>query len=522
MKTLFILLFAISQIEFLHAQSVSIRPLIAPTGDLIVEVGDTIKFVGSWTAGTGGEILLGYEWKAEHNDEHQHGASNINGTTNYDPGNDPIFRQHVASSDTISIIWGDHNDILSDFVSVRAKYYYTGSSIEYYTGWSQYLLYIYRIGVPDISTPHSIQECCTDNIPYCNESVIHDNDWDWTVTGGTQISGDGARCITVTPNTTGNMTITCTATRTTNTHGYSRTGSKIITRSQPETPPITGPNYVCKGQTITLCVDEICGLDETHWTDDYPDLNLMSGQGDLCAVFRPNNISTNGTVATIRALSQLVGECEALSSSWDVSIYDSGTPPTPNGNVTIFFEEGYDPCSDEENIYTILYDGTYANGIITVNPSIIIDVPHHHLNDDFYVEVCYHNLCGGGNTCRTYHLYLPAPCEDWPIFNPKPNEDIHIGTRSIKASNYNENVVQSDQVIIFPNPLNDVINIKGLNEPQVSIEIYNVDGTALMQDYVSATDIIQLSVSSIKNTGLYFLKIKSKNTEIYKKIIIQR
>ena len=69
-------------------------------------------------------------------------------------------------------------------------------------------------------------------------------------------------------------------------------------------------------------------------------------------------------------------------------------------------------------------------------------------------------------------------------------------------------------IAIYPNPTNNRIYISGLNT-EINIEVFSIDGK-LLKNYKSVENFIDLDLAS----GLYMLKLTSKNRSVLKKIII--
>lgn len=73
---------------------------------------------------------------------------------------------------------------------------------------------------------------------------------------------------------------------------------------------------------------------------------------------------------------------------------------------------------------------------------------------------------------------------------------------------------ETDRITIFPNPFNEIIQIKSLDELK-KIEVFDIQGKKIREQNI---DLEQIVLSSLEN-GIYFLKITTENQVIYKKII---
>ena len=71
---------------------------------------------------------------------------------------------------------------------------------------------------------------------------------------------------------------------------------------------------------------------------------------------------------------------------------------------------------------------------------------------------------------------------------------------------------------IYPNPTNDIINIKGNENTENEIFIYNVNGQVLLSKHFSNKNIEQVDLSALPR-GIYFLKISGQDFVKVEKII---
>jgi uncharacterized delta-60 repeat protein len=71
----------------------------------------------------------------------------------------------------------------------------------------------------------------------------------------------------------------------------------------------------------------------------------------------------------------------------------------------------------------------------------------------------------------------------------------------------NEEFLNTNDIILWPNPTNNAINISGLNEPIISVNIYSLKGELIYEktDYHNSIDVSTLA------SGIYFTKILTEN-----------
>ena len=88
------------------------------------------------------------------------------------------------------------------------------------------------------------------------------------------------------------------------------------------------------------------------------------------------------------------------------------------------------------------------------------------------------------------------------------------------AIQYIEDQFEPAELVLYPNPAEDIIYIKGISVFDLSeVSVINVNGhTVLTCNEISTTNGID--ISELKN-GIYFARIKSGNKVHSKKIVIQ-
>jgi hypothetical protein len=97
--------------------------------------------------------------------------------------------------------------------------------------------------------------------------------------------------------------------------------------------------------------------------------------------------------------------------------------------------------------------------------------------------------------------------------NPRMYLTLGLGT----ALSVNELIAQTTE--IYPNPANNVLNIVSYTVGIENIYIYNTNGQLVLANEVNANQI-RLNTSTLSK-GVYIVDIKSKNTSIKRKLIIE-
>ena len=98
------------------------------------------------------------------------------------------------------------------------------------------------------------------------------------------------------------------------------------------------------------------------------------------------------------------------------------------------------------------------------------------------------------------------------------NPRIYVGFESRKRLSSTYNVIDYS-TNVYPNPIKHNIMIENINFTINSIDIYNVTGQLVMSEYVNSMNTV-LNISDLEK-GIYLLDIKSNNTSIKRKIIIE-
>ncbi|MFK7775234.1 MAG: reprolysin-like metallopeptidase [Saprospiraceae bacterium] len=102
-----------------------------------------------------------------------------------------------------------------------------------------------------------------------------------------------------------------------------------------------------------------------------------------------------------------------------------------------------------------------------------------------------------------------------PQFNIIIDPDVIIST---------EDVLDQNEISIFPNPANDLINIgftKPVNE-EIIVQIFSVQGKLLAEKSVkNSQDLIQIQTSRFAN-GIYFVQVRTEGQMMTERVTIQR
>ena len=183
-----------------------------------------------------------------------------------------------------------------------------------------------------------------------------------------------------------------------------------------------------------------------------------------------------------------------------------------DNGVNIFFQ-GHDHLFAHEELDGVIYqevpmpsDSTYEIGMLANAGAYVSDT----LNGSGHLRVSVSPTCVKADYIRAY---LPADTLDGVHYNRELAFSYTIGTCQSGISDQAEKA----SVIVYPNPAQNRINVKISGETgPFQLGIFNTLGLPLLQ-----TQSGYIDVGSIRN-GIYFLHIRTSNSEVTKKIIINR
>ena len=155
-----------------------------------------------------------------------------------------------------------------------------------------------------------------------------------------------------------------------------------------------------------------------------------------------------------------------------------------------------------------LYPIIDKNNWTTISGSFVADSSYKYIVignffDDFSTDTI---VCNGSDNCLSYYFI----------------DDVCVSTDSLTCNPLviiNENTLENDEINIYPNPTNNILNVKwnNLNISPVNIYLYDIYGNLIKQMYIENPQNIDISKYT---KGIYILKIKTNNNTLNKKIII--
>lgn len=500
--------------QFVFSQSVS---LVCPNN---VEVGIPVQCTATFNDGGKNLTVKGYEWLIS--SLGGVGESNIRGSIN-GQNKSSLEVATTSKSNTIRVIWGDAYEFFTPTVLVTVVYI-DESGKEDHEQANLSWVNVLNVLPPDIYGP-SVQDCCTRKVKYCDGSSGNQDRWQWSVSGGNIVSGQGSKCIWVKPNSRGSLTISSVASRENGLTKYTRKGTKHVKRTQPQTNEIKGPSIVCKGQAVRLCSKSLCGMSGVHWNVPAT-FSIVSGQGTPCVEIVSNSTAGNGIVSNITAQAQFSDGCTAIvSKPHKLTHYSWEIPPPPNGYPYIIFDDDYQGCRRMPGSYRFGFSSNtpYLNGKTTVSPGVVIDVPHHNVDPVVELMVCNYNYCSKKSYCKTYTVTLPPFCDmdrSFRAFTAERNQFDTIPQIQFTDSGNRLNKVDIE---IFPNPtISNTFSVKSNTPLNGHLTIRNIYGKILVEKTLYNIVYTNIDISKITENGIYHLTIKDKAKMYTHKLIVNK
>jgi hypothetical protein len=183
-----------------------------------------------------------------------------------------------------------------------------------------------RVSQPGVISG-SIIACANTNGSYSVAAVAGADTYTWTITGNATING-GSNTITTASNTitanflagwtTGTLSVYASLSC-----GFNSTSRILAISSTPAVPGImSGPGYVCPGNTATFSVPAVNGAASYNWTTTVPGA-IITPAGNSASIQFPANIPAGSTVCVTS-----VSSCGSASAQRCKGIAN-GTPVSP-------------------------------------------------------------------------------------------------------------------------------------------------------------------------------------------------
>jgi Secretion system C-terminal sorting domain len=332
------------------------------------------------------------------------------------------------------------------------------------------------------------------------------------------VGGQGTACLTVSPNTNGNVTATCLVKRTTGLANYTATSTKVITRSARTLSFVTNPvqDYICKGSGLLFQYANQTGITSVTWNAPNCTVSAESIVNGMRQVtIYPTSSATIGASISINAVANFISGCSATAPSKTFKVYEAGTPPLPSGS---FKGNPYPPSSKNYSamIYKYLDPTSYVNGVTD------IDGVNNDNQYEFYVDllyttqnlvftVCNTNPCTGLKTCKNYKITVPKI------------PSTQGGQVPLRLATQKEVVTEvvTQNITIEPNPSSGSIRVKLPQTLSGYYQIFNINNLVQEAKFNKQTEL-QIELTNKLKSGIYVIKVFSEDTIFTDKIILNR
>lgn len=416
--------------------------------------------------------------------------------------NNPVyFNPNTPGDLSIPIQWGDATEITSDKIRVYASGVYLNSNGNIVDNFNSVTktkdIVIKRVCSPLIESGE-VFDCSTGLVEISANNYCNADSFQWSLSEGTIKSGQGTSAIMVEPPLRGNFNAQVKASRSSGVSAYTRQNSKAIVRAGRSAQfeliydSYDRPTYICKGDGQLFAIQDNDDIDNIVWNANNASISAETISGGKRIVnIMPNSSASLGSSITVSAVVNYIGGCSTNTQSETFTVYESETPPSPQGSVFMTPISG-DVCDPEGYEVHFQPSNPYDNGKVTVSPLIL---PPHAGTSPRPITVCYRNLCSGKQTCETIMAYPPLPC----------------------------NTALDKGMVIFPNPSSGKINISLVDQYSGDYVIYNNSGIEVQRGKVKGQKDFDITLAPHLRSGNYFLKIRNKNgAETTAQIIINR
>ena len=240
----------------------------------------------------------------------------------------------------------------------------------------------------------------------------------------------------------------------------------------------------CVDGNIIFTADSSASI--TSWTWDFGDGQTASTEGPHTITYATQGIYTVSLITSDGTNSDTVTKTDYIT----VTAASTVAVTTENGSScasSVTFNAEITPAISSGASYRWYLNNVFqssASGQLSFTPASIVN------GDKVRFEVSHASL----STCHASSTLV--------------SDAITIDCSSLSNDEFNLNTVR-----LYPNPVTDILNIKGLNE-KASIEIYSSIGNRILtQDSKSKIDISNLA------SGMYVVKISTAKGQTTRKII---
>lgn len=360
-----------------------------------------------------------------------------------------------------------------------------------------------RICVPlinyDNNTDCAIEEIDIDASEYC-----YADNFSWSLSRGTILSGQGTSSITVETPRSGDFQATLVLGRSSADPNYKKTKTINIERDSPSAAlevlyeSYTEPTYLCKYSGQEFGIQDNENIQDITWTAPNSTISSESiRDGKRTVTVIPNSSVSNGSTENVSAIINYIGGCSYNTNTKTFTVSEAETPPTPSGYLYMDPING-NACENEGYEVIFVASNPYDNGKTSLSRTIL---PPHAGSAPQSITVCYTNFCSMEQTCKTMTAYPPSPCDG----GPKP------GTLSMVEEN----------IVIAPNPTKGNFKIEFQSKLEGSYQLFNSNGE-MIKNGTFNKQILNITFAPSSKNGQYFVRVITDEIQFTNQIILKR
>ena len=333
--------------------------------------------------------------------------------------------------------------------------------------------------------------------------------WSWTFTGGTPANSTTQNPVGVQYNAAGTYTVSLTATNDAGSDTETK-NAYILVGTNPSTKPCDSLHFPIPGNMVMYSVYYSSGI--------YGYVSGNNGYSDKAKadIFSPMSPFTKLTGASFK-----FGKCKrAAGHSYKIAVHvwDNSGPSGAPGNILLTDSIPYSQINSDLMMETFT----------TIQFATPLDI-----SSSFYLGIVLPSLPGDTVVLLTNKNGQTMPGTAWEQWRNDiwyPYSDINSWSYNVShaifpilcnPATYSINESGSDDVLVYPNPASDVINIDfgAYMYENVEVRAYNMIGKEVKKNsYIGVpTNLLQLDLSDCSD-GVYILRIDNGLNKSVKKI----
>lgn len=353
--------------------------------------------------------------------------------------------------------------------------------------------------------------CGNTTVQICATDYDEANNFNWSVTNGTIVSGQGTPCIYVSTTTTALPTATCIVKRNEGLSNYTATTTKTIPRSSfANVVSISGPSSLCSSATYSINPSGLGTV--TNWNIQGSSLaTLSTTSGNSVTLTKVNN----GIILLTATISNSCGEIYNLPAK-TIYVGKLDSPASMSGPTTV------SPGS------LVNYSASSVAGATSY--TWWLPYPYDTVTTfDYFAQNWAKTISGSdGNSIQAFTGYAGT---SGLVQVMAVNACGRGGAKSLSVTGRSgsggiyprlSNLIKNLETKIYPNPANNVMNIKinaDVLNTKIMATLYDMVGRQILQVEV-LDSVAALNVEEIPS-GNYILKLNYNSELETHQIIIE-